>query len=217
MGNVFIFIVLRNVPNAIQINYQSKDFYKSTIHRKKVKVTQSSPTLCNPMVYAVHGILQARILEWGAFPLSRGSSQPRDRTQVSCIPGGFFTSWATKAALCFVFPASLMQSTVAKQETRLRAGRGRKRVGWDWRSALGTFPEACLPGRSCARDRSEALFSSRLLHPISRSVCLWVLLASSQRGNFLLCLKKKKKNLEGWVGQTLKSLPAPSLSVYQTA
>ena len=42
--------------------------------------------------YAVHGILQARILEWVAFPFSRGSSQPRDRTQVSCIASRFFTS-----------------------------------------------------------------------------------------------------------------------------
>ena len=58
----------------------------------KVKVAQSCPTLCNPMDYTVHGILQARILEWVAFPFSRGSSQPRDRTQASCITDGFFTS-----------------------------------------------------------------------------------------------------------------------------
>ena len=57
-----------------------------------VKVTQSCPTLCDLMDYTAHGILQARILEWVAFPFSRGSSQPRDRTQVSCIAGGFFTS-----------------------------------------------------------------------------------------------------------------------------
>ena len=50
--------------------------------RMKVKVAQSCPTLCDPMDYTVHGILQARILEWAAFPFSRGSSQPRDRTQV---------------------------------------------------------------------------------------------------------------------------------------
>ena len=49
--------------------------------------------------YPVHGILQARILEWVAFPFSRGSSQPRDGTQVSCTAGGFFTSWATREAL----------------------------------------------------------------------------------------------------------------------
>ena len=46
----------------------------------------------------VHGILQARILEWVAFPFSRGSSQPRDQTQVSCIVGRFFTVWATREA-----------------------------------------------------------------------------------------------------------------------
>ena len=58
----------------------------------KMKVTQLCPTLCNPMDYTVHGILQARILKWVAFPFSRGSSQPRDRTQVSHIAGRFFTS-----------------------------------------------------------------------------------------------------------------------------
>ena len=64
----------------------------------KVKVAQSRPTLCNPMEYTVHGILQARILEWVAVHFSRGSSQPRDQTQVSRIAGGFFTSLATKEA-----------------------------------------------------------------------------------------------------------------------
>ena len=58
----------------------------------KVKVTQLCPTLCNPMNYTVHRILQARILQWVAFPFSRGSSQPRDQTQVFCIAGRFFTS-----------------------------------------------------------------------------------------------------------------------------
>ena len=63
------------------------------IERKvKVKVAQLCPTLWDPMDDAVPGILQARILEWVAFPFSRRSSQPRDRTQVSRIAGGFFTS-----------------------------------------------------------------------------------------------------------------------------
>ena len=52
--------------------------------------------LCDPMDYTAHGILQARILEWVAVPFSRGSSQPRDGTQVSRFAGRFFTSWATK-------------------------------------------------------------------------------------------------------------------------
>ena len=59
---------------------------------------QSCPTLCDPMDYKVHGILQARILEWVAFPFSRGSSQPTDQTQVSRIAGRFYTSWATGKA-----------------------------------------------------------------------------------------------------------------------
>ena len=63
-----------------------------------VKVTQLCPVLCNPMDYTVPGILQARILEWVAFPFSRGSSQPRDRIQVSSMAGGFFTSWTTREA-----------------------------------------------------------------------------------------------------------------------
>ena len=69
--------------------------------KMKVLVAQSCPTLCISMDYiltgsSVHGILQARILEWVAIPFSRGSSQPRDWTQVSCIAGRFFTVWATK-------------------------------------------------------------------------------------------------------------------------
>ena len=52
-------------------------------------------TLCNPMDYSlpgssVHRFLQARILEWVAISFSRGSSQPKDRSQVSCTAGGFF-------------------------------------------------------------------------------------------------------------------------------
>ena len=50
------------------------------------------------MNYTVHGILQARIWEWVAFRFSRGSSQPRDWSQISRIAGGFFTSWATREA-----------------------------------------------------------------------------------------------------------------------
>ena len=67
----------------------------------KLGVLQSKelwPTLCDSMDCIVHGILQARILEWVAFLFSRGSSQPRDQTQVSLFADGFFTSWATREA-----------------------------------------------------------------------------------------------------------------------
>ena len=75
------------------------------IHREViVKVARSCLTLCDPTDYSqpfssVHAILQARILKWVAIPFSRGSSQPRDWTQVSHIAGRFFTIWATREAL----------------------------------------------------------------------------------------------------------------------
>ena len=66
-----------------------------------VLVAQSCPTLCDPMDCSppgssVHEIFQARILEWVAISFSRGSSQPRDWTRVSCTAGRFFTDWATR-------------------------------------------------------------------------------------------------------------------------
>ena len=54
--------------------------------------------LCNSMDCTVHGILQARMLEWVSYSFSRGSSQPRYQTQVFHIAGRSFTSWATKEA-----------------------------------------------------------------------------------------------------------------------
>ena len=72
--------------------------FRSNLNFLKVKVIQLCLTLCDPMDYTVQGILQARILEPVAFPFSRWSSQPRDRTQISLIAGRFFTSWATRKA-----------------------------------------------------------------------------------------------------------------------
>ena len=65
-----------------------------------VLVAQSCPTFCDPMNCnppgsSVPGVLQARILEWLAIPFFRRSSQPRNRTQVSCNAGEFFASWST--------------------------------------------------------------------------------------------------------------------------
>ena len=81
-------------------------------HSIQVFVAQSCPTLCNPMDCispgsSVHGILQARVLEWVAIPFSRGSSRSRDRTRASCIAGRFLTIWA----LCF--KGNLLISTLS--------------------------------------------------------------------------------------------------------
>ena len=74
------------------------------------------------MNYTVHEILQARILEWVAIPFSRGSSQPRDKTQVSHTAGRFFTSWATKESQLegspwLILSKQLLFTALASQET----------------------------------------------------------------------------------------------------
>ena len=71
------------------------------IKESESEVAQSCPTLCDPVDCSLpgsslHGILQARVLEWGAIAFSRGSSWPRDWTRVSCIPGRCFNLWATR-------------------------------------------------------------------------------------------------------------------------
>ena len=63
-------------------------------------LTLCDPMDCSPSGSSIHGIFQARILEWVVISFSRGSSQPRDWTQVSCIASRFFTVWATGNLLC---------------------------------------------------------------------------------------------------------------------
>ena len=73
--------------------------------------------LCDPVNYgppgsSVHWILQARMLEWIAMPSSRGSSQPRDQTQVCCIAGRFFTIWATREVGAQLMPTLFIEKTI---------------------------------------------------------------------------------------------------------
>ena len=76
--------------------------------------------LWDPIDYTVHGILQARILEWVAFPFSRGSSQLRDQTQVFHIAGGFFTIWVTREAQEYwVGSLSLLQQIFLTQKLNM--------------------------------------------------------------------------------------------------
>ena len=74
-------------------------------HENKVLVTQYCLTLCDPMDCSllgssVHGTPQARILEWVSIPFSKGSFQPRDWIQVSCIAGRFFTAEPPRKPIC---------------------------------------------------------------------------------------------------------------------
>ena len=77
------------------------------------QLLQSCPTLCDPLDCSlpgssVPGTSQARILEWSAMPSSRGSSQPRDQTRVSCLAGRFFTHWATWEDSTSIIPLYIM-------------------------------------------------------------------------------------------------------------
>ena len=92
-------------PHSPQIKYQwrltSSSIIINTWAAAAAKSLQSCPTLCDPTDSRppgsrIPGILQAITLEWVAISFSRGSSQPRDRTQVSCTAGGCFTVWATR-------------------------------------------------------------------------------------------------------------------------
>ena len=86
------------------VNWELPDVQAGFRKGRESEVAQLSPTLCDPMDCSppgssIHGILQARVLEWVAISFSRGSSQPMDRTPVSHTTGRLFTVWATGEAL----------------------------------------------------------------------------------------------------------------------
>ena len=110
---VFLLTVTRMsiAQNMLDSAHKRIIFYECWNNRFKVflesEVAQSCPTLCNPMDCSpsgssVHGIFQARVLEWIAISFSRESSRPRNRTQVSHIAGSHFTVWATREAQVFL-------------------------------------------------------------------------------------------------------------------
>ena len=109
-----------SISGFIEANYSSQfhifpngEFWKSNFHHTKARVKTErwgevkllsrvrlcDPVDCNLLGFSVHGILQARILEWIAISFSRGSSRPRDQTRVSHIGGRHFNLWATREAL----------------------------------------------------------------------------------------------------------------------
>ena len=115
---------LQNGLNTIQGPMIRQNFVACDVlltFKVKVKGAQSCPTLFDPTEFSrnsVHGILQARILEWVAFPFSRGSSHSRDWAQVFHMAGEFFTSWATREAQEYgVGSLSLLQRIFLSQES----------------------------------------------------------------------------------------------------
>ena len=107
------------------------------------------PMDCSPPGSSVQGISQARILQWVAISFSRGSSQPRDRTHVSCIAGGFFTIWATREAKprdgC-LFKGRDVKMQGDKERMVICTWRQRLKLrSWMWRNA-----------KTCTRGQEES-------------------------------------------------------------
>ena len=102
VGRRFTVWATRESPGNLSPGINPLFIFKS---ESESEVAQLCPTLCDPMDcsppgFSIHGIFQARILEWVAISFSRGSSRPRNRTWVSCIAGRCFTLWATREAQC---------------------------------------------------------------------------------------------------------------------
>ena len=120
--------------NTSEVSLEQSFLYLYTL---RVCVSQSCPTLCDPMDCSpphssIHRILQARILEWVAIPFCKGSSQPRDWTWVSCIAGRFFTVWATREAPLVFFPGEFHgQKNLVSYIVH-----GSQRVGNNWATNL---------------------------------------------------------------------------------
>ena len=109
------------------LNFVCLNFFFLVIFCCCCLVAKSCPTVCNPMDCSppgssIHGISQTRILEWIVISFSRGSFQSRDWTQVSCIAGRFFTSWATEWS-----PASfycIVNQIISLEQIGKRVGEG---------------------------------------------------------------------------------------------
>ena len=154
-------------------------------------VRESHSVMSNCMV---HGIFQARILEWVAFPFSRGSSQPRDRTQVSCITGGFFASWAVREA---------SHKVVVSNSIPPRALQGfywRRQWGnWErerWRDRVRQGRHVSIGGCACSR---RARISTPQEEQISFSILVWGYTKEfAQRAPFFTNIQKLKTTKLAW-------------------
>ena len=184
-------------------------------------VTQSCPTLCDPMDYglpgsSVYGIFQARMLEWIAIFSPRESSQPRDWTQVFHIAGRFFTIWATREAQTLgikkVLPITLgfPGGTSGKESTCQY--RRHKRPRFDpwvrkipWRRKWQPTPVFLLGKSHGQRSLVQALGLQRAGHdwasehtPITLNILLNILTA------IILNLEMNSKSLFGGPGEGQK-------------
>ena len=112
-----------------------REAWLTCLHAKSLVSRLCDPVDCSPVGSFVHGILQARILEWVAIPVSSGSSWPWDHTWVSCIAGRFFTIWATTEAQAH----PQIQFDFTFSSTCKHTG---------YQMVIINVPDSCLPMRS---------------------------------------------------------------------
>ena len=98
------FFFSMELPNTVQRDimglFKFLVFLRMALYQNIVSESESHSVVSNSVTpWTVHGILQARIQEWVTYPFSRGSSQPRNQTRVSCIAGRFFTNSAMREVL----------------------------------------------------------------------------------------------------------------------
>ena len=129
---------------------------------------------CNLPGSSVHGIFQARIMEWVAFPSSRGSSQPRDWTQVSHIAGGLFTIWATREyaphGLQLLLCISSVQFSRSVVSNSLRPHESQHAKPPCPSPTPGVHPNSCPSSRWCHPAISSSVVPLLLLPPIPPSI-----------------------------------------------
>ena len=117
--------------------------------KSESEVAQLGPTPPDPMDCSlpgssIHGIFQARVLEWVAISFSRGSSQPRNRTGVSCTAGRFLTSWAAREAWAGGYQALKAKNGLTLQECVRPNGKSSR----SWSSQV---PQASFPVQQVVR------------------------------------------------------------------
>ena len=154
----------------------------------KVLVAQSCPTFCDPMDChppgsSVHGISQASILEWIAIPFFRGSSHPRNQSQVSCVAGRFFI-WATREAQIqspIPLPCSSTRETSAHTSLSF-SWQCTARVSAPWSSLLpilpssGWCPVGCWGASETTCQQAHLILVSILLAKFFGKVVVFLLL-----------------------------------------
>ena len=135
--------------------------------------------------------LQARILDWVAMSSSRGSSQPRNWTGISCIAGGFFTSWATREAHK---PWGAAKKTQKTKKVRVLSSR---KPNWNWLAILLDFP-CSLVGKESACGPKTQVRSLGWEDPLEKemathfSILAWRIPWTEEPGGLSPCDRKSQ-------------------------